>query len=205
MSSIPARPAGSHGKDLTTGSIAKNLVFFALPMLLGSLIHVAYSLVNAFWVSKWLGAEAMAALTTCFPVFFVLNAFGQGLSLASNVLVSQSYGAKDWDRLRHVVQNSMVLTAIAGFLCFVVGDLAAGSLVRLMSTPPESAGLAISYLHLFLWTTPLMFGMFFLASVQLFFIGILGEYIASIHTQVQKRPLVVERERINFDPAPLRD
>ena len=46
---------------------------------------------------------------------------------------------------------------------------------------------------------PVLIGMFFLASVQLFFIGILGEYIASIHTQVQKRPLVVERERINFD------
>jgi hypothetical protein len=54
-------------------------------------------------------------------------------------------------------------------------------------------------------TAPVLIGMFFLASVQLFFIGILGEYIASIHTQVQKRPLVVERERINFDPAPPRD
>lgn len=49
---------------------------------------------------------------------------------------------------------------------------------------------------------PVLIGMFFLASVQLFFIGILGEYIASIHTQVQKRPLIVELERINFDPAP---
>ena len=45
---------------------------------------------------------------------------------------------------------------------------------------------------------PLVVGFFFFASVQLFFIGILGEYIGSIHTQVQKRPLVVERERINF-------
>jgi glycosyltransferase involved in cell wall biosynthesis len=47
---------------------------------------------------------------------------------------------------------------------------------------------------------PVLIGMFFLASVQLFFIGILGEYIGNIHTQVLKRPLVVERERINFDP-----
>ncbi len=49
---------------------------------------------------------------------------------------------------------------------------------------------------------PILIGFFFFASVQLFFIGILGEYIANIHTQVQKRPLVVERERINFDKAP---
>jgi glycosyltransferase involved in cell wall biosynthesis len=47
-------------------------------------------------------------------------------------------------------------------------------------------------------TAPLVVGLFFFASVQLFFIGILGEYIGAIHTQVLKRPLVVEKERINF-------
>lgn len=47
-------------------------------------------------------------------------------------------------------------------------------------------------------TAPMMIGLFFFASVQLFFIGILGEYIGAIHTQILKRPLVVEKERINF-------
>ena len=47
---------------------------------------------------------------------------------------------------------------------------------------------------------PLVVGLFFFGSVQLFFIGILGEYIGAIHTQVLKRPLVVELERINFEP-----
>jgi glycosyltransferase involved in cell wall biosynthesis len=46
---------------------------------------------------------------------------------------------------------------------------------------------------------PLVIGMFFLGAVQLVFIGILGEYIGSIHTQVVRRPLVIEKERINFD------
>jgi len=46
---------------------------------------------------------------------------------------------------------------------------------------------------------PLEIGLFFFGSVQLFFIGILGEYIGSIYTQVQKRPHVVELERINFE------
>ncbi len=45
---------------------------------------------------------------------------------------------------------------------------------------------------------PLVIGLFFFSAVQLFFIGIIGEYIGSIHTQVLKRPLVIERERINF-------
>jgi len=46
---------------------------------------------------------------------------------------------------------------------------------------------------------PLVIGIFFFSSVQLISVGILGEYVGSIYTQVQKRPLVVERERINFE------
>jgi glycosyltransferase involved in cell wall biosynthesis len=65
---------------------------------------------------------------------------------------------------------------------------------------------AIGYLlaKLFFWNlftigiAPIIIGVFFFSSVQLFFIGILGEYIGAMYTQVQKRPLVIEKERINF-------
>jgi len=51
---------------------------------------------------------------------------------------------------------------------------------------------------------PLVIGIFFLGSIQLLFLGILGEYVGAIHTQVQNRPFVVEKERVNFeyDPGP---
>ena len=50
---------------------------------------------------------------------------------------------------------------------------------------------------------PIIISLFFLSSVQLFFLGVLGEYIGAIHTQVQKRPLVIEAGRLNFDaPEP---
>lgn len=71
---------------------------------------------------------------------------------------------------------------------------------------------AVAYLiaKLLLWNqfslgmAPVVIGVFLLSSVQLFFIGIIGEYIGAIHTQVLKRPLVVEKERVNFDAAPRR-
>jgi glycosyltransferase involved in cell wall biosynthesis len=46
---------------------------------------------------------------------------------------------------------------------------------------------------------PLVIGIFFIGSIQLFFIGIIGEYIGAIYTQVKNRPLVIEKERINFE------
>lgn len=66
--------------------------------------------------------------------------------------------------------------------------------------------LAFGYLvaKLVLWyqfpmgMSPVLIGLFFFSSVQLFFIGVIGEYIGAIHTQIQQRPLVVEKERINF-------
>lgn len=51
-----------------------------------------------------------------------------------------------------------------------------------------------------LGTAPILIGIFFFGAVQTFFIGLLGEYIGSIHTQVRNMPLVVEMERVNFEP-----
>jgi glycosyltransferase involved in cell wall biosynthesis len=65
-------------------------------------------------------------------------------------------------------------------------------------------GLIYLLMKVFLWRefaiglAPVVVGLFFLGSVQLLFIGILGEYIGAIHTKVGKRPLVVEQERLNF-------
>ncbi len=53
--------------------------------------------------------------------------------------------------------------------------------------------------HFAMGVAPVLIGLFFFSSVQLFFIGILGEYIGAIHTQVQKRPLVIEKQRLNFE------
>ncbi len=50
-----------------------------------------------------------------------------------------------------------------------------------------------------LGVAPILIGLFFFCSILLFFIGMLGEYVVSIHTQVQNRPLVFEKERVNFD------
>jgi len=67
-----------------------------------------------------------------------------------------------------------------------------------------AVGTVYLLMKLFYWhdfamgQAPVVVGLFFLGSVQLLFIGVLGEYIGAIHTKVTKRPLVVERERINF-------
>lgn len=91
------------------------------------------------------------------------------------------------------VNHSKLPLRLASFIGFVVAAL--------------SLLIALGYFvyKLIYWddfivgTAPLVIGLFFFSAVQLFFIGVIGEYIGAIHTQVRKRPLVIERERINFD------
>ena len=93
-----ARPA--FGRDLTIGSIPRHLIVFSLPMLAGSALQTAYSFVNAIWVGQFLGKNALAAVTVSFPVVFVLIALVAGLTLATKILISQYYGARDLSALR---------------------------------------------------------------------------------------------------------
>jgi len=87
--------------------------------------------------------------------------------------------------LRLMIFSGFASAAICGLVAF-------GYLVyKLLYWNRFSAGIA-----------PLVLGIFFFSSVQLISIGILGEYIGSIYTHLQKRPLVVERERINFEHEP---
>lgn len=99
-----------------------------------------------------------------------------------------------WDMaMLGITNHSKVPLRLATFAGFLVGGF--------------SFFVALVYLiyKLFFWssfqvgTAPLVIGMFFIGAVQLVFIGLLGEYIGSIHTQVLRRPLVFEKERINFD------
>ncbi len=159
-------PKIHHGTDMTTGSVARRLLMFAIPMLLGSMLQTAYSIMNALWVGNGLGANAMAAITVSFPLLFLLMALAGGLSLAANVLAAQAFGAKDFVRLRSVVQNALVLMGIAGVICVALGQAGADWVFRSMGTPPEVLPLAIGYFRLFLWTTPFMFGVFYQASVM---------------------------------------
>ena len=159
------RPAGAHGRDLTTGSIPRHLIAFSIPMLLGSAIQTGYSIVNAIWVGKGLGTTAMAAVTVSFPVIFILMAVAGGLTMASNILVSQSYGAKDWAQLKRVIQNSTVLTVFLSIVIVIVGELSAKHILRLVDTPAEVLPMAAGYLRVLLFCMPFMFATFLLASL----------------------------------------
>lgn len=153
------------GNDLTIGSVPRKMISFSFPMLLASFFHTAYSFINAIWVGQFLGTSSLAAITVSFPIVFILLAVATGLTLAANILVSQSYGSKNFRTVRKVVDNSTNLLAIISLLLLAIGELLAPQILILAGTPPDVLPLAISYLRIFLFSLPLTFGLFLLRNV----------------------------------------
>ncbi len=151
--------------DLTRGSIPKNLLVFSMPMLAGSILQTAYSLINAFWVGKFLGTNALATVTVSFPAVFVLIAVGGGLTIAVNILIAQYVGAREWGRLKDAVQTSVILIGSLSLLFLGLGLYFAPHLLRLMNAPEDLFLPAVHYLRIFFWTLPFSFGTFLIGSI----------------------------------------
>ena len=153
------------GKDLTQGSIPRHLLTFSIPMLLGNLIQIGYSVVNTVWVGHLVGENAVGAAGVATPIIFVTIGLAMGLTMATTVLVAQYYGAKDFRTVERVVDNSFSLALIVGAILTILGVTMGDYLLRLMKAPPENFGMASAYLKISFLSTVLMFLAFLINSI----------------------------------------
>lgn len=158
-------PGRTFGRDLTTGSIPRHLIVFSLPMLAGTALQTAYAFINMIWVGNYLGKSAMAAVTVSFPVLFVLIAVGAGLTMATTILISQHWGARDMGAVRKVVNSSTVLMAVLSLVLMAAGEIWAPAILRAMNTQEDVLPIAIHYMRIFLLSLPLGFGLFLVRSM----------------------------------------
>lgn len=136
------------GNDLTTGSIPKHLIQFALPILIGNLLSTGYSIINTIWVGNLLGKDAVGAVAVSFPIFLALLALCSGATLATSILISKAYGAKDYDAIQRIVNNSWAIAIIMILMITVGGLLLSDTLLGFLGTPKEIMPLASQYLKI---------------------------------------------------------
>lgn len=143
--------------DFTQGSIPRHLITFSIPMLIGNLLQTFYNTVDSIWVGRFLGPEALAAVSVSFPIVFLLVAFTTGLSMAASVMVAQYFGAREEDEVKQTATASTTLLALLGFCCMILGLLFHRGILALIRTPTGIMELAASYLFFFLLGLPFMF------------------------------------------------
>jgi putative MATE family efflux protein len=137
-------------KDLTQGSIMRQLIAMAVPIALGMLFQTLYLLVDLYFVSG-LGDTAIAGVSSAATAGMVIMALTQMLGVGTVTLISHAVGRKDQPAANLVFNQSVLLSAVCGVLVCAAGFLLSEPYLRLIAADPAVVAAGTTYLY---WYTP---------------------------------------------------
>lgn len=146
-----------HAMLMTDGPIARQLIAFALPLMLGTLFQQLYNTADSLIVGNFLGSDALAAVSSSNNLIQLMLGFFVGVASGAGVVISRYYGARDIDRMQKAIHTLLALGLAAGILLTVVGMSVTPILLRMMDTPESVLPQSISYFRIyFLGSLPLV-------------------------------------------------
>ena len=132
-------------KDLTRGSVGKELLKFAFPFMLSNALQTVYSLVDMIIVGQYVGSEGLTAVSVGGQLTWLLCCLAIGFSNGGQIIISQLVGARDHDGVRRTIGTTFTTVAIFGIFFTVFGIVLHKPLLNLLKTPPEAMQQACDY------------------------------------------------------------
>ena len=142
--------------NLTEGSVAKGLMSFAIPMILGNIFQQLYNIVDSIIVGKMVGADALAAVgaSTSITMLFVMVAVGTGIGCS--VVISQLFGAKKMELLKTAIDTALFSILVFSIILSLLGRALSVPILTALKTPENIMADATTYLNIY------FYGFFFL-------------------------------------------
>ena len=134
---------------MTSGSIWKQMTFFAMPIFLGNLFQQLYNTVDSLIVGNFLGSSALAAVSSSGSLIFMLIGFLSGISAGAGVIVARFFGAGDEKNLQRAVHTTVAFGLVAGVLMTGVGVALSPQILRWMDTPESVMRESVTYLQIY--------------------------------------------------------
>lgn len=143
--------------ELRTTKISKLLKKYYWPAFTGAIIHTLYNIVDRIFIGQGVGAEALAGLTSVFPIMLIIMAFGMLVGMGSGVRISLNLGMKNVERAEHVLGNAFMLCLTFAVLLSVGAFAVKTPLLQLFGVSEETMTYANEYLNIILFGS--VFGM----------------------------------------------
>ena len=134
---------------MTSGSITKLLIMFAVPLVIGNLFQQLYNTVDSLVVGNFVGSHALAAVGSTTSIINMIVMFFTGTSVGAGVVISRYYGAHDDEKLHIAVETTMAVTFICGIIFTGLGIFVAPYMLKFMSTPDDVLPSASVYLKIY--------------------------------------------------------
>ena len=135
-------------KDMTQGSIVRHLIGFAVPLILGNFFQLTYNAVDSIILGRFAGKASLAAAGIANPIMNIMIFFIVGISWGAGVLISEFYGAKNFEKLKHEISTTIVIgfvfTVFISAICFVL----AVPILHVVRSPAELIAPSAHYLRI---------------------------------------------------------
>lgn len=139
--------------DLTHGPVWKVIIRFALPLLIGNLLQQLYNITDSIIVGQFLGKEALAAVSASFFIYYFIISLVIGVGSGTSVVVSQFFGAKQYDKVQKAFSSFFIFMLVAGIALSITGIIFAEPIFRLTNTPEEVIPQAVAYFKIYIGGT----------------------------------------------------
>jgi putative MATE family efflux protein len=146
---MPNKDTAQAKRNLTEGNILSKIVFFALPLMASNFFMNIYSLTEAIIAGNFIGSAAIAALGGSGVMVMLFFTFTAGFNVGSEILISQYYGAKDFEGLRRATKTIFTISRILAVFLALFGFLMSGPVLRLLGTPADIIDDATAYLRVY--------------------------------------------------------
>ncbi|MEY8390383.1 MATE family efflux transporter [Lachnospiraceae bacterium 45-W7] len=133
-------------KNLTSGSVFRNIVYFSLPYLLSYFLQTLYGMADLFIIGQFNGVDSITAVSVGSQVMHMLTVMIVGLAMGSTVMIGKAVGARQPEQASAAIGNTITLFMGVSAVFTVLLLLLVNPVVSLMSTPSEAAADAVTYL-----------------------------------------------------------
>ena len=140
--------------NILEGSLVKNLLLFALPLMFSSILQLLFNAADIIVVGRYAGDASMAAVSSCGALINLIVNLFVGLSIGANVLIARNLGAREYEKTNLAVNSAVSLSLAGGVVLTVFGYFMAPQLLIMMDCPPDVLPLATVYLKCYFLGMP---------------------------------------------------
>ncbi len=140
--------------DAIEGKISKNILLFALPLMLSSILQLLYNAADIVVVGRFAGHESLAAVGSTSSLINLIVNFFIGLSIGVNVIIARYIGAKDTKNCHRALHTSATVALISGLVAAIIGFFVSRPALELMDSPADVIDKATLYLKIYFIGTP---------------------------------------------------
>ena len=131
--------------NLSEGPIKKKLILFALPIFVGQVFQQLYNTFDSLIVGKFLGDQALAAVSSSGSLIFMMVGFFQGIALGAGVIIAKEFGANNTKKMRLAIHTDVAFGLLAGVIMTILGVLCTPIILKWMHTPEDVLPQSIVY------------------------------------------------------------